>query len=186
MPPYKNYSKGKFFFDILIYVHLKIFHITKDREIHVHLPFRSNCSTLPFQFKPKLSTSFWLANPSPFWSMFSTRARERRAFVKVLYYTVISSDISRNVPRVTCVSVFTNLLPLSAIEMIQFVILGKALSDKTSQYWIHWVNLNKSIVVTFLENVGCGFQNFAEEILQHNEKARCNIVEYTTAFQYFD
>lgn len=48
------------------------------------------------------------------------------------------------------------------------------------------VNLNKSIVVTFLENVGCGFQNFAEEILQHNEKARCNIVEYTTAFQYFD
>lgn len=48
------------------------------------------------------------------------------------------------------------------------------------------VNLNKSIVVTFLENVGCGFQNFGEEILQHNEKARCNIVEYTTAFQYFD
>ena len=77
---------------------------------------------------------------------------------------------------------FTYLLPLSVIEMI----LGKALSDKTSQYWIHWMNLNKSIVVTFLKNVGCGFQNFGEEILQHNEKARCNIVEYTTAFQYFD
>ena len=48
------------------------------------------------------------------------------------------------------------------------------------------MNLNKSIVVTFLKNVGCGFQNFGEEILQHNEKALCNIVEYTTAFQYFD
>ena len=63
---------------------------------------------------------------------------------------------------------FTYLLPLSAIEMIQFVILGKALSDKTLQYLIHWMNLNKSIVVTFFKNVGCGFQNFGEEILQHN------------------
>ena len=47
------------------------------------------------------------------------------------------------------------------------------------------MNLNKSIVVTCLKNVGRGFQNFGEEILQHNEKARCNIVEYTTAFQYW-